>query len=364
LQLIDPRTSRVILTVAFYLAIGAFVWAAHKMLFAFLFAIFFAYLVGPLVEYVGRFLKLSRGKSIAVVYLVILGGLAILFLFLGPRLVHEGERLAKTFPDLYEKIATGNIAFQIGAEHGWSRETSLRIQQFMAAHRATIVSIAQSFGAKLAQLGQDIWLIGLIPILAVFFLKDGAKFGKALLDFFERRRQREFVDDLLTDIHLMLAQFIRAQLTLSAIAVGVYTLVLWAMRVPYGVVVGVISGTLEFLPVVGPLAAAILIVGVALGAGYSHVLFLLIFLGLWRVVQDYVIAPRVMGRSVQLHPLASIFGVLVGGEIGGIVGVYLSIPIMASLRIFWRRWQDYSSRPVPAVARVTEMNAIDRNRIS
>ena len=72
--------------------------------------------------------------------------------------------------------------------------------------------------------------------------------------------------------------------------------------------------------------------------------FAMIFLGIWRLIQDYVISPRVLGKSTELHPLAAIFGVLAGGEIAGILGIYLSIPVMASLRIVWRRWRIYAEK--------------------
>src|SRR5207253_1036884 len=84
--------------------------------------------------------------------------------------------------------------------------------------------------------------------------------------------------------------------------------------------------------------AALLIVGVAVLMTYKHWLLLGLFLGAWRLVQDYVISPRVMGEKMELHPLAAIFGVLAGGEIAGVLGVYLSIPIMASLRIVGQRF--------------------------
>jgi predicted PurR-regulated permease PerM len=84
--------------------------------------------------------------------------------------------------------------------------------------------------------------------------------------------------------------------------------------------------------------------GVAVLAGYAHWAFLLLFLLVWRLIQDYVISPRVMGGSVELHPLAALFGVLAGGEIAGVLGVYLSIPVMAGLRIVWRRWRIYAEK--------------------
>jgi predicted PurR-regulated permease PerM len=101
---------------------------------------------------------------------------------------------------------------------------------------------------------------------------------------------------------------------------------------------------MEFIPVVGPLVASILIIGVALLSGYHHWAVILMFLIAWRLVQDYIVSPRIMGKSMELHPLAAIFGVLAGGEIAGVLGVYLSIPVMASLRIVWRRWRMYAEK--------------------
>src|SRR6266545_4337768 len=91
----------------------------------------------------------------------------------------------------------------------------------------------------------------------------------------------------------------------------------------------------------GRLVAAFLILSVAVLMNFQHWLILLIFLAVWRLVQDYVISPRVMGSSMELHPLAAIFGVMAGGEIAGVLGVYLSIPVMASLRLVWRRGRIY-----------------------
>src|SRR5258708_39736611 len=78
--------------------------------------------------------------------------------------------------------------------------------------------------------------------------------------------------------------------------------------------------------------------------GFSHWLWLIVFLGIWRLIQDYVSSPRIMGESMELHPLAAIFGVMAGGEVAGILGIYLSIPVMASLRIVFRRWRLYAEK--------------------
>ena len=99
---------------------------------------------------------------------------------------------------------------------------------------------------------------------------------------------------------------------------------------------------MEFIPVVGPLLAAVAIVIVGFLSDYPHLRAIILFLAIWRVVQDYVVSPRVLGGTLKLHPLVAIAAVLMGGELGGVVGVYLSIPIAATIRIVWVSWRKYS----------------------
>jgi predicted PurR-regulated permease PerM len=116
------------------------------------------------------------------------------------------------------------------------------------------------------------------------------------------------------------------------------------MRVPNALMLGTVGAMLEFIPVVGPVVAAAMIMGAAVLMSYGYWIWILVFLVGWRLIQDYVVSPRIMGKSMELHPLAAIFGVLAGGEIAGVLGVYLSIPVMASLRIVWRRWRLYAEK--------------------
>ncbi len=326
----------------------AFIYAARRMLILFLFAIFFAYLLDPVVERVEPWVK-TRGRAIASVYLVGLAALALLGFFLGPRLVSEGQHLAQSAPGMYEKLLSGQIAWTLGSQHGWSYETSRKLQQFIAGHSQVIVTYLQSLGSRLAAAGKNIWWLGLIPILGVFFLKDGRLMSNAAIELAGKRRDRAFLNAVVNDVNVMLAEYIRAQLILAALTAVVYTVVMLVMRVPYAVALGIIGGMLEFIPVVGPLIAFLGITGVALASGYAHIIILLVFLGIWRLLQDYVNSPRIMGGQIELHPLAVLFGVLVGAEIGGVVGVYLSIPLMATLRIVWRHWRAYIDRPAAAI---------------
>ncbi|HZU44561.1 MAG TPA: AI-2E family transporter, partial [Terriglobales bacterium] len=240
--------------------------------------------------------------------------------------------------------STGQIAVQIGSERGWSYETQQKVEHFLATHRSDVTRYAARAGSRIAGVAQNVWWLLLIPILAIFFLKDGRAFSDNLLSLISTRPQREFAQGVVSDLNEMLAHFIRAQLTLAALSLVVYAGVLALLRVPYAAVLGTLGGMLEFIPVVGPLIAAVMILGISFLYSYPHLLVLLGFLAAWRVIQDYAVSPRIMGKRMELHPLAAIFGVLAGGELAGVIGVYLSIPIMASLRIVWRRWRIYAEK--------------------
>jgi predicted PurR-regulated permease PerM len=336
----DSRTARILFTtLVFVLALG-FVFVARRTLIAFLFAIFFAYLMDPAVSRLEKLLR-GRGRAIAVIYILLLAGLALLVFFIGPRLTHQATKLGETLPDLLKKVSTGAIAQEFGQEHGWSSATQVRLQQLLVRNGNGLTKMAENLGLWAAAEAKQAWVVLLVPLLAIFFLRDGKNFSKVLLTVVQSRHQRDFLQGVLDDMNQMLAQFIRAQLTLAGLSMMVYLFVLSVLKVPYALTLGTAGGVLEFIPVVGPLVAGIVMLSVAALTSYPHWALLLIFLVIWRLVQDYVVSPRIMGTSVELHPLAAIFGVLAGGEIAGVLGVYLSIPVMATLRIVWRRGRVY-----------------------
>jgi predicted PurR-regulated permease PerM len=97
-----------------------------------------------------------------------------------------------------------------------------------------------------------------------------------------------------------------------------------------------VAGMLEFIPMVGPLGAAVMILVVALVAK-ANVLVILIFLMSYRLFQDYILSPHLMGQGVELHPLLILFGVFAGAELAGVPGTFLSVPVLAMVRIFYLR---------------------------
>jgi predicted PurR-regulated permease PerM len=340
--LVDSRTVRVLITASLFALALAFLYVTRQTLIAFLFAIFFAYLMSPLVSNLEKVLK-SRSLAIAAIYTLLLGLVVLFFVSMGPKVTREGARLGQSLPALTQ-LSSGQLAEQLGKQHGWNDRTRDLLTKFLADNSDAITQIAQRVGLRVADVAKQAWMFVIVPILSVFFLKDGRAFSDILLSTIQSRPQREFLEGVLNDLNQMLAHFIRAQLILAALSLIAYSIFLRIMNVPYWLVLGTLGGLLEFIPLVGPLAAAVIIVSVSLLLSYPHWIVLVIFLGVWRLIQDYIFQPRIMGRSMELHPLAAIFGVMAGGEIAGILGIYLSIPVMASLRIVFRRWRLYAEK--------------------
>ncbi len=221
MSLIDARTSRVLFTVLlFALALG-FLYIARRTLIAFLFAVFFAYLVDPAVSRVEKWVR-GRGRAIGVIYLLLVALLVTFFFFVGPQIARQAQRLSESLPKLLETVSSGQIAEQIGKEQGWSVHTRAQLSTLLANHRGDLLGLAQRIGLRVADVAKQAWLLIVVPILAAFFLKDGRAFGEVLLSFVHSRPQREFLEGVLGDLNQMLAQFIRAQLTLAAFSFIAY----------------------------------------------------------------------------------------------------------------------------------------------
>jgi predicted PurR-regulated permease PerM len=148
---------------------------------------------------------------------------------------------------------------------------------------------------------------------------------------------RKKIEDILMDAHTLLLQYMRALLFLCLATFTSFSIVLSLMRVPNAILLASIAFPLEFVPLVGPMIAAVVIIAVTIIGDYQGVLWVVVFLGCYRLFQDYLLSPRLMSKGVELHPLLVIFGVFAGGEIAGVAGIFLSVPVLALLRLLYHR---------------------------
>jgi len=173
----------------------------------------------------------------------------------------------------------------------------------------------------------------LVPILAFLFILAAPQIRDAVERPFARRSIGQSIVD---DLDHLLGRYIRALLLLSVAALAAYAVFLASIGVPYALLLAAIAALLEFIPVFGPLLSALIIIIVAGLAGYPHLLWILFFIIGYRIFQDYVLGPRLMGAGVGVHPILVLFGLLAGAEVAGVPGIFLSVPAIAAALIIGR----------------------------
>jgi predicted PurR-regulated permease PerM len=189
----------------------------------------------------------------------------------------------------------------------------------------------------------DLVYVVVVPILSFFFLKDGRVMRDNVLDLLSEGPRRMLLEDLMADSNRLLAQYMRALVILCVAVFVAYSIGFTIMKMPFGILLAAMAAGLEFIPMIGPLAASLGILMVAALNG-APIVATLIFLVLYRMFQDYILSPHLMSAGVQLHPLMVLFGVFAGAEIAGVPGAFLSVPVLALVRIFYVRLKKERAR--------------------
>jgi predicted PurR-regulated permease PerM len=291
----------------------------------------------------GRKIAIPRALAIALAYLVIVGVIVIGIYVLVPRLGSQFPEFAQQARGYWTSLGT---TMQGWVEYFRShRMPGPLLDAINGAIPNVIERISQTFSTILTSmvgwLGYIPWLI-LIPVLSFFLLKDVDTFRRSALQMLPRGRWRWRGDEFFQDVNSTLAAYIRAQLT-ACLFIGVVCAIGFTLfGLPSPLVLGVIAGVCEFVPLVGPLVVAVIaaLAGVLHG-GVFLAFMVLVFLAVLRIVQDYVVYPRLIGQGIHLHPLAVIIAILSGAELAGVAGIFLAIPVVAILTVSYRHWLEH-----------------------
>ena len=341
---------RVILTL---LAVAAAMWifyALRGVILLLVLAVFFAYLLAPLVEFAcrplavrGRVYVMPRALAIGVVYLLIIGALALAAALLLPQLDTQITQFAQEAPSYLDLARSRALGWTTSYEE-YRLPATVRDAINKNATRAVEIAgtyVTEGVGNVLIQLlGFLPWLM-LIPILAFFLLKDSASFRAIALQTLPQGRWRWRGRELLQDINTTLAVYIRAQLIACLLIGTACTIGFSLMGVRYALVLGIVSGLFEFIPLLGPLVVAVIATLIASVYSMKQALGVVVFLGILRIVHDYIVYPRIIGHGLPLHPFAVIVAVLCGAALASVPGIFLAIPTVAILSVGYRHWLEH-----------------------
>jgi predicted PurR-regulated permease PerM len=348
-----PQSRAVLRIILIVLAVAVVLWILVKLtgvILLLILSIFFAYLVYPLVEFLRRPLKLGkreftlpRTPAIALAYLLIVAVIIVGVYFLAPQLGNQfpefTEQARSYWATVGERTQGWIEYFRAKRMPGPLLETMNRaIPTFIERVSLTASEVVGSMAGWLIYIP---WLI-LIPVLSFFLLKDAEAFRASALHMLPKGRWRWRGDEFFQDVNSALAAYIRAQLT-ACLFIGVVCAIGFTLLgLPSPLVLGLLAGIFEFVPLVGPvLIALIAALAALLHAGVPSAVMVLVFLAVLRMVQDYVVYPRLIGQGIHLHPLAVIIAILSGAELAGVAGIFLAIPVVAIVTVLYRHWLEH-----------------------
>jgi predicted PurR-regulated permease PerM len=349
-----PRWVQLVALPLLLLLLWTVAGAVRHVLFLFLVALLIALLLNPLVRGLGR-VWIPRGPAVALVYLAFAAAVALAVLALATVVVQE-TRSAAHRVDNYFTVESGHPK-RTGAEQDLAR-----FQRFLDRHHLSSVHVQRRGERFLNQVGtKDVqkytskalrWAEGagvavvtllfdafLVIVVSIYMLLDMQRLTEAI----DRRFPPHGRGGLIVRMEQAVASYVKGQLLLSLI-IGVSSgLGLWILGLVglmphggrYAAAFGAWAGVTELIPYIGPwLGAAPPVLYALVQHPLSALWVTLLFLGIQQL-EGHVVVPNVMGRSLRLHPLLVIFGLLAGGEIYGFPGILVALPLLAAGRAAW-----------------------------
>lgn len=317
------------------------------LFFLLVLSIFFAYLIYPLVNLIRAPFKsrsverfMPRSLAIVIAYLVVFSVLGGIIAGIAPSVSQQardfgtslpayGASIQRNFNDLNRRFDRLRIPDEV--------QTKINEQAIAIGERITsgVGNFVLSFVTFLP------WLV-IIPILAFFFLKDVNSFRLTVLRLFPAGPWRMRADSVLSDANSTLAAYVRAQL-ISCVLIGIIcTVVFYLIGLKYALLLGILAGIFEFVPLLGPLTIGLIATTtVALGDQPDRAFYVAVFLIVLRIIHDYVTYPRIVRGGIHLHPVLIILSVLAGEQIAGIPGVFLAIPVVALITVAYKHFLDH-----------------------
>lgn len=251
MSMFDRRTASILWTILVFGLALSFVYVARGVIIIFCLAILFAYLIDPLVRFNQRhslFFKNLRGPHVAEAYLGLLILIALTFHVLAPGSLGSSLKLLQRLPTFSDRLASGEIATDIGNKYGWHDNQTLRLKSFLIQHRSNIEKMTGS-AERFATTGFGAVIV--IPILAIFFLSAGESLTDEVIHLVSTKENYEDFCSLAAELNTMLRHYIRAKVTLGVLSFAFVSIASLTLRFPHTLALGVLAGTLEFIPIAG-----------------------------------------------------------------------------------------------------------------
>ncbi|MCK3942742.1 AI-2E family transporter [Streptococcus suis] len=294
------------------------------------------YLLNPIVDWLEKY-KITRTAAISVLFVLIgmllVWGLAVVI----PSIQGQVVSFAQNLPSNIQKIESQVTTLLENEQFEQFRPTAL---EMLNKVNDQIVSYAQKFSSSavnwasslISTASQIIVAILIMPFILFYLLRDGQHLNRHVTQYLPTK-WRSSVSKVLTDVNAQLSNYVRGQVTVAIIVALMFSVMFSVIGLSYPVTLGVMAGFLNLIPYLGSFLAMIPAVVLGLIAGPVMLVKVLIVFMLEQTIEGRFVTPLIIGSSLSIHPITILFVLLTAGQMYGVLGVLLGIPIYASIKV-------------------------------
>ncbi|AFK86985.1 MULTISPECIES: AI-2E family transporter [Thermoanaerobacterium] len=305
-----------------------------EILLPLLVSVILAYLINPIVTYLER-KGIKRVQSIIIVYFLLMIVLSLFAIFIFPVIANEISNLFKMIPDyvslLTYKINNIKNDYLSYLPREFNNIFAKRANMF---NRQMELIIDRAMQGIISMTNHLVNLI-LSPIITFYLLKDKEALKNGINQFIPQKMRGSFLK-ILKDIDYVLSNYIRSQIYISLIVTILTSIGLMILRVKYSLLIGILAGILNIIPYFGPILGSIPAVVMGLMDSFYKGIWSFAIFFLVQQIESAIIAPKIMSDNVDLHPITVIIALLVGEQFFGVLGMLLSVPVVAVAKVIFK----------------------------
>ncbi|CAM4133632.1 AI-2E family transporter [Paenibacillus alkaliterrae] len=301
----------------------------RAVLAPFIIAMIISYVLNPVVTLLHE-RKVPRTIAVLLIYAVFCAVITVLLVNLIPMVIDQVQEFNRHVPELSMRAQNivsdiNNTSFLPESIRSGINKSLMNIEKKLSESLFTFVN---NIGSML----NAVFIAFIIPFLAFYILKDFDVFERTVITYVPKSHRKNTVR-LLKDIDAALGSYIRGQF-LVCVIVGILAYCGYLLiGMPYALLLAGIVAITNVIPYLGPFFGAAPAILMASTVSLKMVILVAIVNTLCQILEGNVISPQVVGRTLHMHPLAIIFALLVGGEIAGIIGMILAVPIFAACKV-------------------------------
>jgi len=328
-----------IISIAIGLVVLFYVLSKLKWLFIyFSFALMFAYFFDPLYRYLIH-KKVPKVLAIIIVFGIIIALLILTVFFLIPSVINQLNILYQEIPNFIENYQ--NLILSIKPQLSKfinPADVEILLKENLSELQKGILGFSQSIIIYLSNIVSSITFgIVIIPLILFYLMRDLVLFKENLYIFVSRENKKEF-KEVLEEIDHIISGFIRGRIIVCFIVGTLIGIGLYFLNLKFALIIGIVSGVFNFIPYLGPIVGVILALIFALGNSWWTLLMIVILFVLVNQLEAIYLNPNILGKGLGLHPLTVILSILICGQVLGILGVLVAVPLAAILKVLFFRY--------------------------